>query len=114
LVWQGGPPYIAPEVWNGLYDERVDLWGLGLVILILYIGYNPYDEKSCNYIDWKKMGTDERDFVSKLLTRVNKRMNVEEILNHKYYKKLKNKIGFIFNEYKRWESKNDISKSIKM
>ena len=39
----GTPYYIAPEVWKGRYDERCDIWSLGICAYILLMGAMPFD-----------------------------------------------------------------------
>lgn len=38
----GTPFYMAPEIFSKSYDERVDMWSLGIVFFILLTGKSPY------------------------------------------------------------------------
>jgi serine/threonine protein kinase len=39
----GTPDYMAPEIVKGVtYDEKVDIWGIGVVFYELLIGYPPF------------------------------------------------------------------------
>lgn len=90
--------YVAPEVLlQKPYDKSVDLWSLGVIIYLLLSGTLPFDddddreiarqtihdEVDFSYHVWKKIGTETKQMIKSLLEKdKDKRMNLEEVLQH--------------------------------
>jgi len=41
----GTPYYIAPEVINQRYDEKCDIWSVGVILYIMLSGKPPFNGK---------------------------------------------------------------------
>ena len=98
----GTPYYIAPEVLANSYDEKCDLWSIGVILYILLCGYPPFnganDEQIINNVKAGKFRTDEEewqtiskeavDLVNKLLAFEPKnRISAKDALQHEWIKK---------------------------
>ena len=46
IVWAGTPEYMAPELYEEQYDEKVDIYSFGMCILELRTREHPFSE--CN------------------------------------------------------------------
>lgn len=98
--------YCAYEVKkpNGSYDNKCDVWSIGVIAFILLSAYHPFDPQGdssdddiwerisrCDYnFDdpaWNGVSDSAKDFVSKLLVHdPAKRMSAEEALQHPWLK----------------------------
>ena len=104
----GTVSYASPEVLcEKEYDKSVDIWSLGILTYLLLVGRLPFDhpEDDENEIarqtindpvpfiekKWNHISSEAKDFVNKCLQKDPfDRMNITEILQHKWLKKYKN------------------------
>jgi len=108
----GSPSFIAPEVLQGSYNERCDMWSLGCVVFIMVFGFNPFNPKAIPALPNKdricenilrgfcpevksgfgsffpqtiQVSADCRDFISSLLTSDwHHRLTAKEALQHRW------------------------------
>ena len=57
----GTPYFIAPEILKGEYDERCDIWSIGIILYYLLSGKFPFNAQH-NYEIFKKIETEEPNF----------------------------------------------------
>jgi len=97
--------YIAPEIVNHeKYDEKCDLWSIGVIMYILLTGCPPFDGKTDNDIiksvkvgkypqtsnEFKRLSTDAKDLIKQLLAYKPKdRISAQDALKHAWITKNK-------------------------
>ena len=98
----GTPIYYSPEMVEDIpYDERVDIWSIGILLFELSTGKIPFGGNSVEMvknnisklnISWPyNIDNDVKDLCNQILkTSPNQRLTLENILNHKFFKKYLN------------------------
>ena len=100
-VYCGTPEYVSPEMLKKYpYNEKVDIWGIGVLIFELVFGYAPFssnfNEDRYNNIksgnikwpsDLNEEYNDIKDLIEKILKiNPNERISLNEIENHPWLK----------------------------
>jgi WNK lysine deficient protein kinase len=95
----GTPEYMAPEVYEESYDNRIDIYSFGMCLLEFMTGEIPYSECNLAAQIWKKI-TDRilpdcinkvnlpvaKDLILKCINQDPKeRLNIDEILKHDFF-----------------------------
>lgn len=97
----GSAYYIAPEIVKKRgYDERVDIWSLGIVMYLLLTGETPFQSentemlfreivtKKVTYDDaiWSKLSKECKDLNMKMLQSIpSKRLSAAQALSHPWF-----------------------------
>ncbi|CAD8190994.1 unnamed protein product [Paramecium octaurelia] len=126
----GTPFYVAPEVLDANYDEKCDIWSLGVILYILLSGYPPFmgtneqevllkvkkGEYSFDPNDWGKVSNTGKDLIRRMLlyNPVN-RISAADALNHEWIKnnKAKGQINSLtLSKLQDFDSKNKLKYAI--
>lgn len=94
----GTPYFVAPEVVNGCYTQKCDVWSVGVILHVLLVGRPPFDDRdpkkllakisSANQISfedkaWKARPIGAIDLLKKMINcKVSQRASAEEAVEH--------------------------------
>ena len=92
----GSPHYISPEVLEGKYTQKCDIWSAGVMLYVMLVGYFPFDgntdqetlnaikKKKFSFDDkqWDNISNDAKDLIKHMLCDEDKRYSSEKVLNH--------------------------------
>lgn len=95
----GSPYYIAPEVISGNYNEKCDIWSLGVILYVILSGSPPFNGKNENEIllsiaeqellfegsKWKKISPEVIDLIRLMLQKnPEKRPSASEVYQNSW------------------------------
>ena len=96
----GTPYYIAPEILKGTYNDKCDMWSLGVIMYILLSGtppfYGPDDQTILSRVkegqytmdipEFDRVSDEAKDLIKKLLTYdPEKRISAIDALKHSWF-----------------------------
>jgi serine/threonine protein kinase len=122
----GTPGYVAPEILEGVpYDQKADMWSLGVIMYILLGGYPPFIENNQRELFrkirkgqyefheeyWGQVSPEAKDMISALLTvNPSKRMTADNSLTNVWITKdskalAAQDLGKNLQEFKKFNAK---------
>lgn len=136
----GTAHYMAPEMIRGEYDEKVDLFSIGVILYQLLTGKHPFydpqtdDEKSVRAkisapepvdfpaVEWDSVTAEALELTRKLLEKnPKKRLSAEQALQHKWIQDPQKPSPFgnpsalsvsIFEGLQRYQNQNKLKKAV--
>ena len=122
--------YVSPEILAGKYNEKCDIWSVGVILYILLSGEPPFNGPSDGIIyskikktkfnfpndKWNHISAEAKDLISHMITPEDKRFTATQVLNHPWFKivsevKLE-KLHFSSNFFKEYKESNELKKII--
>ena len=93
--------YVSPEVLQGKYNEKCDIWSAGVILYIMLNGEPPFNGSNDTEIyrcisqmkfsfpesKWKNISEDAKDLIKKMICAPERRFNAQQVLNHVWIKK---------------------------
>eukprot|EP00351_Strombidinopsis_sp_SopsisLIS2011_P000367 CAMPEP_0116879368 /NCGR_PEP_ID=MMETSP0463-20121206/11173_1 /TAXON_ID=181622 /ORGANISM="Strombidinopsis sp, Strain SopsisLIS2011" /LENGTH=106 /DNA_ID=CAMNT_0004528629 /DNA_START=655 /DNA_END=975 /DNA_ORIENTATION=+ len=91
--------YVAPEVIHGEYNEKCDVWSIGVILYMLMCGEPPFDgrtdvevldkvKKGDYQMDgeaWEDVSEEVKDLITKMLAPEDKRLSAHEAIKHPWF-----------------------------
>lgn len=123
---------MAPEIIEGSYTYKTDIWSVGVILYVMITGAHPFegstqqlvfekilhDDYDKTRLSNKKCSEEAKDLISKLLVKEEKeRLSIEEALEHSWFKTFEAKEGYVIDaeiieSLKKFASVNLLQKEI--
>lgn len=92
--------YASPEVFEGHYDSKCDIWSAGVLLYMMLSGYLPFYDlnpkiveymvKNMNYNfaneSWSHISEEAKDLIRHMIAPQTQRYTAEDVLNHSWMK----------------------------
>ena len=103
--------YAAPEVIEGNYNEKCDIWSCGILLYSLLVGTLPFNGRNHKEIankikemkipfteEFNDISNEAKDLIKKMLVKEDERISADDVLKHPWFKiTLKKKNDIILN-----------------
>ena len=124
--------YISPEVLDGMYDEKCDIWSAGVILYILLCGYPCFNGETDEQIyrlirkkkfdfpspEWDVISDDAKNLIKKMLSDGFERPSAEEVLkdpwvlNHAPNAKKGGSVQINENQLKNYAASSKMRKAV--
>ena len=103
--------YVSPEILDGNYTEKCDIWSAGVILYILLSGDPPFNGPDDNAIykkistlkytfpenKWRNVSNEAKDLITHMICPEEGRYNARQVLDHSWLRKANNKPLTDFN-----------------
>ena len=90
--------YVSPEILEGKYNEKCDIWSYGVILYIILSGTPPFNGENDIEIykkishkkftfpekEWQNISENAKDLIKKMLCDENIRLSAKEVLQHNW------------------------------
>ena len=122
--------YISPEVLQGKYDEKCDIWSAGVILYIIICGYPCFNGEDDDEIfaairkgkivfpspEWDDVSNDVRELIKKMCCPPETRLTAEQVLNEPWVKNNAPnglaKLPLKFDSFKSYSHSNKLRKAV--
>jgi len=123
--------YVSPEVLQGNYDEKCDIWSSGIILYIMLSGDPPFNGANDNEIyraiskkkysfpdkEWKNISNEAKDLISHMMCEPEQRYTAQQVLEHPWVvKEAPNSKGSLTNldieNLKKYTGENKLKKAV--
>ena len=95
--------YVSPELLNGSYTEKCDIWSAGVILYIFLSGIPPFNGANDSDIYrkivqmqfsfpekyWQNISDEAKDLITHMIAPENERYNARQVLDHPWFQKAK-------------------------
>lgn len=99
LPKNGKAYYLAPEIYDGIYHDKSDMWSCGIILYILLCGHPPFDGENDEQIIslvkrsrvqmegriWEKVSSSAKELIEKLICGPSSRLTAQNALKHVWF-----------------------------
>ena len=124
--------YVSPEILAGKYNEKCDIWSVGVILYVLLSGEPPFNGPSDGAIyskikkmkfnfppqRWDNISKEAKDLISHMLAKEDERYNASQVLAHPWFKIAKKeklsleKLNFDCHFLKQYKEMSQLKKMV--